>query len=86
MKQTEDLRVFISTGDRDSSCCEYGEVLGCGAWITLVEGKGALCLACTDLDHLIFLPSGNTALARRARKHSILSAVVLKRNAWPTAR
>jgi hypothetical protein len=83
MKQTEDLKVFISTGDRDSFCCECGEALGRGAWITLVEGKGALCLACADLDHLIFLPSGNTALTRRARKHSILSAVVLK---WSRAR
>jgi len=78
MKQTEGLKVFISTGDRDSSCCECGEALGRGAWITLVEGKGALCLACADLDHLIFLSSGNTALTRRVRKHSILSAVVLK--------
>jgi len=83
MKQTDDLKVFISTGDRDSSCCECGEALGRGAWITLVESKGALCLACADLDHLIFLPSGNTALTRRARKHSILSAVVLK---WSRAR
>jgi hypothetical protein len=83
MKQSDDLKVFISTGDRDSSCCECGEALGRGAWITLVEGKGALCLACADLDHLIFLPSGNTALTRRARKRSILSAVVLK---WSRAR
>jgi hypothetical protein len=30
MKQTEDLKVFISTGDRDSSCCECGEALGRG--------------------------------------------------------
>lgn len=83
MKPTQDVKVFISTGDRDSSCCECGEALGRRAWITLVEGKGALCLACADLDHLIFLPSGNTALTRRARKHSILSAVVLK---WSRAR
>ncbi len=83
MKPTQDAKVFISTGDRDSSCCECGEALGRRAWITLVEGKGALCLACADLDHLIFLPSGNTALTRRARKHSILSAVVLK---WSRAR
>jgi hypothetical protein len=30
------------------------------------------------MDHLTFLPSGNTALTRRAKKHSPLSAVVLK--------
>jgi hypothetical protein len=35
------------------------------------------------MDHPIFLPSSNTALTRRARKHSILSAVVLK---WSRAR
>ncbi|MFC1853197.1 DUF2293 domain-containing protein [candidate division CSSED10-310 bacterium] len=45
--------------------------------------KGALCLVCADLDHLLFLPSGNTALTRRARKHSTLVAVVLK---WSSPR
>ncbi len=49
----------------------------------LQEDKKALCLACADLDHLVFLPSGDAALTRRARKHSQLSAVVLK---WSRAR
>jgi len=41
MKQTEDLKVFISTGDRDSSCCECGEALGRGAWLESdMSGKG----------------------------------------------
>jgi hypothetical protein len=39
MQQTEDLKVFISTGDRDSSFRECGEALSRGAWTTLVEGK-----------------------------------------------
>lgn len=81
MKQTADLKVFIST--QDSSCDECGENLGPRAWITLIKDKGALCLACADLDHLIFLPSGDAALTRRARKHSTLAAVVLK---WSRAR
>jgi hypothetical protein len=72
----EALKVFIS--NRESSCGECGENLGTKAWITLAGEKGALCLACADLDHLVFLPSGDVALTRRARKHSILSAVVLK--------
>jgi hypothetical protein len=76
-----DLKVFITTGE--SSCSECGEDLGRNAWITLVEGKGALCLACADLDHLLFLPAGDAALTRRARKHSSLSAVVLR---WSQAR
>ena len=81
MKQSEELKVFIST--RDSSCAECSEDLGRRAWITLIKDKGALCLACADLDHLIFLPSGDAALTRRSRKHSTLVAVVLK---WSRAR
>jgi hypothetical protein len=73
--------VFITT--RESWCDECGEELGRHAWITLVEDKGALCLSCADLDHLAFLPAGDAALTRRARKHSTLSAVVLK---WSRAR
>jgi len=80
-KQTAELRVFISTSD--STCDECGEHLGRGAWITLVTDKGAVCLACADLDHLVFLASGDAALTRRARKHSTLNAVVLK---WSRAR
>lgn len=75
-KKREDIKVFISL--RDSKCDECGEELGRKAWITLEENKGALCLACADLDELVFLPSGDAALTRRARKHSVLSAVVLK--------
>ena len=72
----DELKVFISS--RESTCAECGENLGRHAWITLTREKGALCLACGDLDHLVFLPSGDAALTRRARKYSILSAVVLE--------
>lgn len=74
-------KVFITT--HEATCAECREELGRGALITLVENQGALCLSCADLDHLIFLPSGDAALTRRARKHSTLSAVVLK---WSRAR
>ena len=76
-----DLKVFIT--NQDSTCDECGEELGHHAWITLVENKGALCLSCADLDHLVFLPSGDAALTRRSAKYSTLSAVVLK---WSRAR
>ena len=71
-----EIKVFIS--HRDSKCDECGEELGRQAWITLEENKGALCLACADLDLLVFLPSGDAALTRRSKKYSTLSAVVLK--------
>ncbi|GAI25540.1 unnamed protein product [marine sediment metagenome] len=80
-KIKSDLKVFITT--RESSCGECGEDLGRKAWITLEKDRGALCLSCADLDHLVFLPSGDAALTRRARKYSMLSAVVLK---WSRAR
>jgi hypothetical protein len=76
-----DLKVFITS--RESRCENCGEELGRYAWITLVESKGAHCLSCADLDHLVFLPSGDSAMTRRARKYSTLSAVVLK---WSRAR
>jgi hypothetical protein len=76
-----DIKVFISS--RESRCDECGEDLGRGAWITLKEEKGALCLSCADLDHLVFLPTGDACVSRRAKKHSVLWAVVLK---WSRAR
>src|SRR2546422_5640170 len=76
MTKSEEIKVFIS--NRESKCGECGEELGRKAWITLDREKGALCLACGDLDHLVFLPAGDAAVTRRARKHSALSAVVLK--------
>ena len=75
-KSTGDLKVFIVR--RETRCDECGEDLGRRAWITLQRDKGAVCLTCADLDHLVFLPAGDAALTRRARKGSGLSAVVLK--------
>ncbi len=76
-----DIKVFIA--HREGKCAECGEKLGRNAWITLHGQKGAVCLTCADLDHLAYLPAGNTALTRRARKNSRLSAAVLK---WSRAR
>ena len=59
-----DVKVFITT--TAASCSECSEELGRWAWITLDENRGALCMSCADLDHLVFLPSGDAALTRRA--------------------
>jgi hypothetical protein len=81
MSKDNQLKVFISK--RESKCDECGEDLGHHAWIVLRGEEGASCLVCADLDHLVFLPSGDTAITRRSQKHSRLSAVVLK---WSNAR
>jgi len=76
-----EIKVFIS--NRESICGECGENLGHKAWITLDRDKGALCLACAELEHLVFLAAGDAALTRRSKKYSSLYAVVLK---WSKAR
>jgi hypothetical protein len=81
MAESQELKVFISHSD--SVCGECGEELGRGRWIFLAGERGALCLSCADLDHLAFLPAGDAALTRRAKKVTRIHAVVLK---WARAR
>lgn len=78
---SEQLKVFIAS--RESKCDECRQELGRHSWITLTGENKVLCLSCADLDHLVFLPSGDAALTRRAQKHSKLTAVVLQ---WSRAR
>jgi hypothetical protein len=62
---------------RDATCAECATPLARGSLLR-VENNQPLCLGCADLDHLDYLPSGNTALTRRARKYSKLHAVALE--------
>jgi hypothetical protein len=75
-----EIVVFQTRGDPVCDFC--GDELGRGAWIRKVKDK-AQCLECADLDHLVYLPSGDAALTRRAGKHSRLKAVVVR---WAMAR
>jgi len=76
----DDIAVFWVR--RDSECDGCGRELERGSFLRLEEGK-AYCLACADLEHLWFLPRGDAALTRRAKKHSQLSAIVLQ---WSRSR
>ena len=76
----KDLLVIEST--RGFSCADCGTAHDRGELLTM-DDAGPLCLACADLAHLEFLARGDTALTRRARKYSALSAVVLR---WSTHR
>jgi hypothetical protein len=62
---------------RDSACSECQRELWKGAFLRM-EKERPLCLSCADLDHLVFLPRGDTALTRRASKYSALRAVVVR--------
>lgn len=53
------------------------ECSGTGDLLTM-DDAGPLCLSCADLDHLVYLPAGDATLTRRAKKASVLSAVVVR--------
>jgi hypothetical protein len=78
LEKPDDLVAFISVSDK-TVCSECGEEIGKGNFMTL-EKQQPLCMTCADMDHLVFLPSGDVALTRRAKKHSPLSAIVLRFN------
>lgn len=80
-RKSSPLTVFILTGG-DSSCSECGKGLFKGDFL-FKEGDRGICMQCADMDHLLFLPSGDAVLTRRAKKLSKLSAVVVK---WSRAR
>ena len=71
----EDLVVIMAR--RAWSCASCGEEFGPGRMLRM-EDAGPLCRECADLGHLEFLPSGQTALTRRAKRASRLTAVVVQ--------
>jgi hypothetical protein len=62
---------------RDSECSECCAEIAQGSLLSM-EAEQALCLSCSHLDDLDFLPSGDAALTRRATKHSERVAVVVR--------
>ncbi|MGW4566648.1 DUF2293 domain-containing protein [Streptomyces sp. NPDC004561] len=57
------------------TACERGPLS-----LLVLEDGAPRCLDCADLGHLVFLPRGDTALTRRSREESGLSAVVVRFN------
>ncbi|MBN2317990.1 MAG: DUF2293 domain-containing protein [Acidobacteria bacterium] len=76
MSKPQDIVVF-ETVRQSVICSECETELNKGDFL-FMEKDRPLCLNCADLNHLDFLPSGNAALTRRARKYSRLSAVVVR--------
>jgi hypothetical protein len=54
-----------------TTCSGTGDLL-------LMQEAGPVCPRCAGLDHLVFLPSGDATLTRRAHRASDLSAVVVR--------
>ncbi len=72
----QELKVYYCT--RETTCSECRVGINKRDFLFIDRGSQHLCLSCSDLDHLVYLPSGDTALTRRAAKDSNLVAVVYK--------
>lgn len=75
--KSESSEIVVFSIVRDSECAECKRELWKGSFLRM-EHDRPLCLSCADLDHLWFLPSGDTAMTRRASKYSTLRAVVMR--------
>jgi hypothetical protein len=78
LNRPPELVVFEKVGD-EGKCHESGAELLTRDYLLMDNGQ-PLCLTCADLDRLVFLAAGDTALSRRSRKHSSLAAVVVRFN------
>jgi len=74
LNQAPDLVAILPLTSWTCASCH-----GTGEFYVLEE-DAPICLTCADMDHLVFLPSGDAALSRRAKKESGLSAVVKQLN------
>jgi hypothetical protein len=73
-RQSRPPDLVVVSPIRDWTCA------GCGGsgGLLIMEDGGPLCMRCADMDHLVFLESGDAALTRRAKRASRLSAVVVR--------
>jgi len=76
LNRPPELVVFEKVSE-EGNCSECTADLLKGDYLLMEKGR-PLCLTCADLDQLVFLPAGDTALTRRARKYSPLAAVVVR--------
>ncbi len=73
--------LVVVSAVKEFTCAECAQSYDGG--LLIMDDAGPLCMACADMDHLLFLPSGDAALTRRAKKASRLSAVVVR---WSKSR
>lgn len=73
----EEIRVMLIS--KPDTCAECKAAVDKGEMMRMEKDK-FLCLDCGELDHLVFLPSGDVAMTRRSAKYSSLFAVVVEWN------
>ena len=75
LEKPPELISYIITNDAQCSNCKTTINKGC---FLFKEADQPLCLKCAGFANLIFLPSGDAKLTRRAKKYSTKSLVVVK--------
>ncbi len=73
-RQSRPPDLVVVSPIKDWACTRCG---GTGE-LLIMEGPGPLCMACADMDHLVFLPAGDAGRTRRARRASTATAVVVR--------
>lgn len=77
MTQARSSEPLVIAASKPWTCAECSTEFDRGDFLTMNDA-GPQCMTCADLDHLEFLPRGEMALTRRAKKASRLSAVVVQ--------
>jgi hypothetical protein len=78
-RQSKPPDLVVISPLKEWTCTSCGGTGG----LLFMEDAGPLCLDCADLGHLVFLPAGDAAMTRRAKRASSLSAVVVR---WSRSR
>lgn len=82
MNEASRTELLAIVASKSWTCASCSAEFGRGDFLTM-DDAGPLCMDCADLGHLEYLPRGNAALTRRAKKGSRLSAIVVQ---WSRSR
>lgn len=74
-RQSRPPDLIVISATKEFACSACGTL---GGGLLIMEDSGPVCMACADMEHLLFLPAGDAAMTRRAKKASRLSAVVVR--------
>jgi hypothetical protein len=74
-RQSRPPDLVVISPVKDFTCSICGDVSG---GLLMMEDPGPVCPSCADMNHLVFLASGDAALTRRAKANSGLTAVVVR--------
>jgi hypothetical protein len=77
MTEARSSELLVLAASKPWTCAGCSTEFGRGDFLTM-DDAGPQCMDCADLGHLEFLPRGEAALTRRAKKASRLSAVVMQ--------